>query len=194
MKIGIDLDGVVIDSELTFRVYEEIFDIIHLKGNHLVDRTEPKMQHRYSWTKAQEDEFRNLYYRTVSKESGLLSGFLPVYKMLREMGHEFVVITARGAQVREMKNDAEKLIKKYDIKFDKYYWFVEDKLETCQKEKVDYMIDDDWHIIKKLADNKIKTIYFKDSGMKKLHENEYVKVVENWGDVLRFFVEFRRDK
>ena len=27
MKIGIDLDGVVIDSEQTFRVYEEIFDI-----------------------------------------------------------------------------------------------------------------------------------------------------------------------
>ena len=27
MKIGIDLDGVVIDSETTFRTYEEIFDI-----------------------------------------------------------------------------------------------------------------------------------------------------------------------
>ena len=27
MKIGIDLDGVVIDSENTFRVYEEIFAI-----------------------------------------------------------------------------------------------------------------------------------------------------------------------
>ena len=28
MKIGIDLDGVVIDSETTFRTYEEIFDIV----------------------------------------------------------------------------------------------------------------------------------------------------------------------
>ena len=27
MKIGIDLDGVVIDSETTFRTYEEIYDI-----------------------------------------------------------------------------------------------------------------------------------------------------------------------
>ena len=31
MKIGIDLDGVVIDSETTFRTYEEIFDIDFLK-------------------------------------------------------------------------------------------------------------------------------------------------------------------
>ena len=33
MKIGIDLDGVVIDSETTFRTYEEIYDLLHLQGN-----------------------------------------------------------------------------------------------------------------------------------------------------------------
>ena len=38
MKIGIDLDGVVIDSETTFRTYEEIFDIDFLKGNNLVNK------------------------------------------------------------------------------------------------------------------------------------------------------------
>ena len=32
MKIGIDLDGIVIDSETPFRTYEEIFDIDTLKG------------------------------------------------------------------------------------------------------------------------------------------------------------------
>ena len=37
MKIGIDLDGVVIDSETTFRTYEEIFDIDFLKGNNYQD-------------------------------------------------------------------------------------------------------------------------------------------------------------
>ena len=37
MKIGIDLDGVVIDSETTFRTYEEIFDIDVLKGNNLIN-------------------------------------------------------------------------------------------------------------------------------------------------------------
>ena len=38
MRIGIDLDGVVIDSETTFRVYEELYDVIDLKGNNLVNR------------------------------------------------------------------------------------------------------------------------------------------------------------
>lgn len=49
MKIGIDLYGVVIDSETTFRTYEEIFDIDILKGNNLINRKEPKFQARYNW-------------------------------------------------------------------------------------------------------------------------------------------------
>jgi len=188
MKIGIDLDGVVIDSEMTFRVYEEIFDVLHLKGNNLIDRAEPKLQHRYNWTKEQEDEFRKLYYLPVSKESGLMAGFLPVYKILRQFGHTFVVITARGAQVREMQKDGEELLKKFGVEFDKYYWCVEDKLETCKNENLDYMIDDDWRIIKNLVDNNIKTIYFRNGGTKTLHESEYIKTVDNWGDILRFLV------
>ena len=75
MKIGIDLDGVVIDSEKTFRTYEEIFDILQLEGNNLVDRTEPKYQSRYNWSDEQMDRFSKIYYLKVSQESGLMSGF-----------------------------------------------------------------------------------------------------------------------
>ena len=73
MKIGIDLDGVVIDSETTFRTYEEIFDIDFLKGNNLVNKEEPKFQARYNWTDKQEEEFIKKYFLTVSKESNLIN-------------------------------------------------------------------------------------------------------------------------
>ena len=36
------------------------------------------------------------------------------------------------------------------------------------------MIDDDWRIIKKLADNNIKTLYFRDTNLVKLEENKYI--------------------
>lgn len=96
MKIGIDLDGVVIDSETTFRTYEELYDLIVLKQNNLVDRQEPKFQARYNWTKEQQKDFTDRYFVQVSKESNLMSGFVGAYKYLKEQGHEFVVITARG--------------------------------------------------------------------------------------------------
>ena len=189
MKIGIDLDGVVIDSETTFRTYEEIFDIDTLKGNNLINREEPKFQARYNWTKEQEEEFIKKYFLKVSKESNLMSGFLGVYNLLKQQGHEFVVITARGGFIKEVKDDAIRLLEENNIKFDKYYWMIDDKLEICQNEKVDIMIDDDWRIIKKLADNKIKTLYFRDTNLVKLEENEFIKEVNNWGDIYRYMGE-----
>jgi uncharacterized HAD superfamily protein len=189
MKIGIDLDGVVIDSETTFRTYEEIFDIDVLKGNNLINKEEPKFQARYNWTNEQEKEFIEKYFLTVSKESNLMSGFIGIYNLLKEQGHEFVVITARGGFVKGMKDDAIRLLEENNIKFDKYYWNVEDKLEICKNEKVDIMIDDDWKIIKRLADNEVKTLYFRDTNLMKLEENEYIKEVNNWGEIYRYIKE-----
>ena len=186
MKLGIDLDGVVIDSETTFRTYEEIFDIDILNGNNLINREEPKFQARYNWTKEQEKEFIEKYFLKISKESNLMSGFMATYELLKQQGHEFVVITARGGFIKEMKDDAIRLLNENNITFDKYYWHIDDKLEICQKENVDIMIDDDWKIIKKLTENKIKTLYFRDTNLMKLEENEYIKEVNNWGDIYRY--------
>lgn len=192
MKIGIDLDGVVIDSETTFRTYEEIFDIDVLKGNHLINKEEPKFQARYNWKNEQEKEFIEKYFLIVSKESNLMSGFIGIYNLLKEQGHEFVVITARGGFVKEMKDDAIRLLEEKNIKFDKYYWNVDDKLEICKNEKVDIMIDDDWKIIKRLADNEVKTLYFRDTNLMKLEENKYIKEVNNWGEIYRYIKEMKK--
>lgn len=140
MKIGIDLEGVVIDSEATFRTYEEIFDIDTVKGNNLINREEPKFQSRYNWNEEQKQEFIEKYFLTVSKESNLMSGFIGVYNLLKKQGHKFVVITARGGFVKEMKDDAIRLLEENNIDFDKYYWKIDDKLEVCKNENVDIMM------------------------------------------------------
>ncbi len=191
MKIGIDLDGVVIDSETTFRTYEEIFDIDILKGNNLIDRQEPKFQYRYNWTEEQEKEFIKKYFITCSKQSSLMSGFIGIYNLLKEE-NEFIVITARGGFIKEMKDDAIRILNENNIVFDKYYWNIDNKLEICKKENVDIMIDDDWRIIKNLSENGINTLYLRDTNLKKLDENEYLKEVNNWGDIYRYIKGFNK--
>ena len=185
MKIGIDLDGVVIDSEKGLRTYAEIFDNDILKENHLVNKQEIRVQDRYDWTEEQQKEFIRNYLLENSKDSALMAGFKKAYSLLKAE-HEFVVITARGGFVKEMKDDALRILQENGIDFDKYYWKVEDKLEICQKEKVDLMIDDNWKIIKKLAENNIKTLYFRDMNLIKLPENKYIKEVSYWGEVYRY--------
>ena len=48
------------------------------------------------------------------------------------------------------------------------------------------MIDDYYEIVKEISDNKINTLYFRDTNIKKLEENEYIKEVTTWGDVYRY--------
>ncbi len=196
MKIGIDLDGVVIDSETTFRTYEELYDLAILKENNLIDREEPKFQARYNWTKEQQKDFTDKFFLQISKESNLMSGFIGAYNYLKEQGHEFVVITARGLRtdgtfMKEMEDDAKRVLNESNIIFDKYYWGQADKLNVCKKENVDVMIDDDWKIIEKLSANNIRTLYFRDTNLKKLEENKYIKEVNNWGDICRYISEIK---
>ncbi len=187
MRIGIDLDGVVFDSETTFRVYEEIFSIENLKNDNIIDRLEPKYQKRYNWSNSDQEMFNKKYLLQAAKESDFMPGFKIIYEKLKKLGHEIIVITARGGLIKEMKNTAIDFLKKNKITFDKYYWEVDNKLEICKKENIDIMIDDDYKIIKQISSANIKTLYFRDTNLKKLKETKYIHEVNNWGDIYRYF-------
>lgn len=60
-----------------------------------------------------------------------------------------------------MINIVTEKFQKENIKFDKYYWKEHNKLEVCKQEGIDIMIDDSPTICKKMAENKIKAIYFR---------------------------------
>lgn len=192
MKIGIDLDGVVIDSVRLFNTYEEIYDIDVLKGNNLINRNQVDFQEKYDWTDEQKSEFIEKYFLIVAKENKLMPGFKEVYRLLKDEEHRFIVITTRGKTVEKLKDESLRLFRKNNIEFDKYYWSVNDKLEICKKENIDLMIEDNWKHVKRLTDNNVKTLYFRDVNMVKLEENEYIKEVNNWGDIYRYFKEMNK--
>ena len=85
MKIGIDLDGVVFDSEKVYRVYSELYDMLELKQNSKIDNTELRFQDRFAWTEEQTEKFWKLYVRKVFKETEFMPGAKTVLKMLRKM-------------------------------------------------------------------------------------------------------------
>ena len=78
--------------------------------------------------------------------------------------------------------------------FNKYYYGIEDKAEICERENIDIMIDDLPTNCKCVADRKIKTIYLKDAPSYNIEENEYVKVLYNWGEIYRFLKELEDKK
>lgn len=62
------------------------------------------------------------------------------------------------------------------------------KIEKYLEEKVDYIIDDDDNICLNAAKNNINAIYFKNNASQKLAENEYIKNVNNWGEVYKYLM------
>ena len=190
MKIGIDLDGVVFDSEKEFRVYSELYDMLDLKQNSKINNKELKFQSRFKWTKEDIDGFLNKYHKQIIVESNFMPGVKRILRLLKEDGHTLILITARGGMNRDMIKVTEERLQQNEMNiFDKYYWATENKDEVCVKENVDIMIDDFCDKCKSIANSKIKTIYLKDAPSYDLEENEYIKVLYNWGEIYRYIKE-----
>lgn len=194
MKIGVDLDGVVFDTEKEFRVYSELYDMIDLKQNSKIDNKENNFKDRFNWTKEDTAGFLKKYHKQIILEANFMPGAKRVLKMLKEDGHTLILITARGGINKDMIKITEERLKQNDMDiFDKYYWATEDKVEACIKENIDIMIDDSIKKCKSIADAKIKTIYLQDAPSYNLAENEYVRVLYDWGEIYRYIKEIEKN-
>lgn len=186
MKIGIDIDGVILDYERVLKTYGDLYDFIELKKNGVINRNEQYLRNRYDWTEEERMNFVNSSLLKLSKQAPLIPGAKDVINMLKKEGNEFIIISARGGMIEEMQETAMEKFKEANLSFDKYYWKQVDKLEAAKKENIDIMIDDSYEVCKKLSENGIKVIYFRDKEMKKLEQNNYLKEVSNWGEIYRY--------
>lgn len=190
MKIGIDLDGVIFDSEKEFRVYSELYDMIDLKQNSKSDNKELKFQDRFKWTPKEIEGFLNKYHKQIIVESNYMPGVKRILNLLKQDGHSLILITARGGMNKDMIKITQERLKQSEMDiFDKYYWATENKDDVCIKENIDIMIDDFYKKCESIANKKIKTIYLKDAPSYDLEENEYIKVLYNWGEIYRYIKE-----
>ena len=190
MKIGVDLDGVVFDTEKEFRVYSELYDMLELKRNSKIDNKALRFQERFNWTEEETMKFLKKYHNQIVIEASYLPGAKRILKRLKEEGHELIIITARGGINKAMIPITEGRLKQEEMDiFDKYYWATENKEQICKKEKIDIMIDDFDKNCHKISQEKIKVIYLKDAPSNELKENEYLKICYNWGEIYRHIKE-----
>ena len=107
--------------------------------------------------------------------------------MLKNDGHELIVITARGTINQNIISLTEKILKDNDMYiFDKYYWATENKDEICVKENLDLMIDDSDTKCSAIANAGIETIYLKDAPSYEMPETENLTTLYNWGEIYRY--------
>ena len=187
MKIEKDIDGVLLDYEAKLRVFAEVYDVLEIKGNGIINRNTDLFKEAYGWSEEQNKYFMDNYFEELSKDVPVLPGAKEVITYFKNCGYELVIISARGRSLPNMIELAKELLDKNGLVFDKYIWKQKDKLDACIEEKIDYMIDDNYTTCEYLSDNKVKTIYFKSVATRDLKESKYLKQVSNWGEIFRFF-------
>ena len=73
MNIGIDIDGVILDSEKVFRTVADLYNTIELNDRAIRAYDEPRVQEKYNWTDEEIQEFADKYFIECSK----ISNFMP---------------------------------------------------------------------------------------------------------------------
>ena len=190
MRIGIDLDGVVFDSEKDFRIYQELYDFYELEGKSIKNEKEVRLQERFNWTDEVINNFLDRYYVQVVKEANYMPGAKMIIRKLKEGGHELIIVTARGGNTPDIIELTEERLERDNMNiFDKACYGIVDKAEECKKENIDLMIDDSNVNCKNTSSKNIKTIYLKDAPSYEMEENEYLKVLYNWGEIYRYIKE-----
>lgn len=187
MNIGIDIDGVILDSESVFRTFAEIYDIENFNKG-VVNKDFFKVQDRFAWNEDIINEFMKAYGYNAERYAPLFPGVKEVLQRLKEMGHNLIVITARGLINKYEEQLAFERLEEEKLPLDKIIVHALDKLPVCKKNNIDIMIDDSPHNVKVLSDNGIKCLYMRGINSWDVGSDNVIDVY-NWGEILRYFVD-----
>lgn len=183
MNIGIDLDGVVFDSEIYNRAYADFFDYTHNGGAGKCVRDEAHVQGRYSdWGVDLMNQFLRENLLLSQEKAPLVPLAKEVMAFLRSRGHRLVMISNRGSNFDAEVDIAKRRLAQEGIEFDACHFYAEDKLPVCQAEKIDIMLDDHYKNVSRLSENGIFCLYFRDTILK-FCDNPNVIEVDTWGQV-----------
>ena len=83
MKIGIDIDGVILDSETAFKVSAELYSLDVLGEDKMLDNSTSRFEERYSWTKEQREVWHQKYLPIEAEKVNFMPGAIEVIKRLK---------------------------------------------------------------------------------------------------------------
>ena len=195
MKIGIDIDGVLVDLERYVIDYGTKMCVekqlpINLKLN---EYWEVK---KFSWTDEQEEEFWNKYLENYVLKTRPREFAKEVIDKLRKENNKIYIITARNEEglppesYGKMQEFTKKWLQDNEIKYDEIIFASDtEKLEQCLKNDINIMIEDSPNNILNIS-SKIKVIKY-DCQYNKNIEGENIITAYSWYHIYNIIKELR---
>ena len=182
MRIGIDLDGVIFNSENYISAFLELTYMDQIDESKLNFKSNSSKK-RYHIPDADFNELLKKYEDCI-KKCPLMPYVKEVIDYLKEQGHELYIITARGRYGKRHISLTKRRLVKERIKVDGYCFSQIDKVNACKMLGIDLMIDDGYEVVESLSKNGIKCFQFI-ADRTELVKNKNVEPVYNWGEIAR---------
>lgn len=202
MKIGIDVDGVLVDMEGYQRKYGQIY-FKKMFNKEIVNPDAYDIEQMFDCTHEQREKFWIKYIWAYCLKQPVIKDAPQIIEKLHNDNHTLVIITGRAHTTE--KNITGKLfrqmlrhwLRKNKIQYDKIIYCSEkesstDKLKICRHEKIDVMIDDKPENLLALKD-RLKVICYPAVWNENLHDENIIKV-SGWKDVYKKIGEIEEQK
>ena len=183
MIIGIDIDDVIAEFS---KAYVPCAIYLNSK-NHKTGFKDKKLfptKGMFFWSKNECQNSNKYCVSTIFDFIKPKSDARSCLARLKENGHKIVLISARGKDRYSTRKQTINWLRNNGICYDKLFTHISDKAEIAKKEKIDIMIEDQYHLANQMQNAGIKTILFKSyfNG----NEKTKCKIFNSWIDVYEY--------
>lgn len=192
MNIGVDFDGVIVDTEACVKYEFEKYAFL-TRGLDVKSRAYRRMGPCFDLSPEERRKILKENLVDITLTCGYKRGVKEVLEMLRERGHKLFLVTARNNYNGEEElTCARKRLDDLGFKFDNEFWFSEDKVKACNENGITVMIEDCNQNCRLLSEAGIHTLYFREKGYEKLPEGKYLVDVYNWMHIFKEVLKIER--
>ena len=178
--IGIDLDGVIFNSEEMFRSWAELYDFTS-DGKGILNPQELRVSKRFMWEKQKCLDFLDECLLPVLDSAPLMPLSKEMLALLQKAGHKLIAITSRH-RPGEIEITSKRM-KEEGFDFPVLYTST-GKVQTCLDNNIDIMIDDFHGYIDEVSSAGITCIQLIPGELKEV-QKENVHICRNWGEIFK---------
>lgn len=165
MRIGIDIDDTLVSTS-------ESFDEVRKKYNINFSKN-----WKDEWTKEEMNFIFDKYLDKILLGAKFKENSIEVVNQLHDLGHEFIVITARSNNYcKTMKEKSLEILQREGLKISEVYFEQSKKSDLAKKLNIDLMIDDSRYVYDNMKKDGIDCILFGDR-------------IKTWNEVLEYIKE-----
>ena len=165
MRIGIDIDDTLVSTSQSFDEVRKKYNIIFSKN------------WKDEWTKEEMNFIFNKYLEEILLGAKFKENSIEVVNHLHALGHELIVITARGNNYcKAMKEKTLEILKRKGLKISEIYFEQTKKSDLAKELNIDLMIDDSRYVYDNMKKDGIDCILFGDN-------------IKTWNEVLKYIKE-----